>query len=152
MRRNQKMIKETHLPSAKNYLRPDQLVGWFLIALPKNWGSSENLFKLTFPRQMWSFKCLRNDETGSYHSYIKSLDFTPEKQQAQYLKLLNSNDTFYYNEHFLWKDSLSGGSWSRSNGKAQFLSLRKKLHQDEGVKSTRMNLFQRVAYENENFN
>ena len=36
------------------------------------------------------------------HSYINALDYTPE-QLAEYLKVLDNNDTLY-NEYFWWKD------------------------------------------------
>ena len=65
------------------------------------------------------------------HSYINALDFTPEKL-AQYLKLLDSNDTLY-NEYFWWKDHYrveAGVDQMASHG---FCDLCKKLHQDEGV-------------------
>lgn len=71
--------------------------------------------------------------TGSYHSYIKSLDFTPEKQQAQYLKLLNSNDTLY-NEYFWWKDPYRVEVGVDQMARHGFCDFSKKLHQDEGVK------------------
>ena len=65
------------------------------------------------------------------HSYINALDFTPEKL-AQYLKLLDSNDTLY-NEYFWWKDHYRVEAGVDQMARHGFCDLCKKLHQDEGV-------------------
>jgi alpha-1,3-fucosyltransferase len=70
-------------------------------------------------------------QIAPHHSYIDALDFTPEKL-AEYLKLVDSNDTLY-NEYFWWKDHYeveAGVDQMASHG---FCDLCKKLHQDQGV-------------------
>ena len=67
-----------------------------------------------------------------HHSYINALDFTSPEELAQYLKLLDSNDTLY-NEYFWWKDHYRVEVGIDQMARHGFCDLCKKLHQDEGV-------------------
>jgi len=71
------------------------------------------------------------NEIAPPHSYINALDFTPEKL-AQYLKLLDSNDTLY-NEYFWWKEHYEVEAGVEQMAGHGFCDLCKKLHQEEGV-------------------
>jgi alpha-1,3-fucosyltransferase len=64
------------------------------------------------------------------HSYIDALEYEPE-QLAQYLKMLDANDTLY-NEYLWWKNDYVVESDLRQMVRHGFCDLCRKLHQDQG--------------------
>ena len=64
------------------------------------------------------------------HSYIDALEFEPD-QLADYLKMLDANDTLY-NEYLWWKDDYVVESDLRDMARHGFCDLCQKLHQDQG--------------------
>ncbi|KAK4025330.1 hypothetical protein OUZ56_014403 [Daphnia magna] len=64
------------------------------------------------------------------HSYIDALEFEPD-QLADYLKMLDANDTLY-NEYLWWKDDYVVESDLQDMVNHGFCDLCQKLHADEG--------------------
>lgn len=71
-------------------------------------------------------------EIAPPHSYINALDFTP-KELADYLKLLDANDTLY-NEYFWWKSHYRVESGVEQMASHAFCDLCQKLNEDTSVK------------------
>ena len=69
------------------------------------------------------------------HSYIDARKFEP-KQLAEYLKMLDANDTLY-NEYFWWKDYYTVEAGIGQMARHGFCNLCKKLHEDQHNKSYR---------------
>jgi alpha-1,3-fucosyltransferase len=65
------------------------------------------------------------------HSYIDALQYTP-KNLAQYLRLLDANDTLY-NEYFWWKNHYKVEAGVEQMARNGFCELCKKLHLEQNV-------------------
>ena len=67
------------------------------------------------------------------HSYINAMDYNP-KELAEYLLLLDSNDTLY-REYFHWKNHYTVHSSIEEMTKEAYCLLCDKLHNDHAVKT-----------------
>lgn len=65
------------------------------------------------------------------HSYIDAMKYDSAEQLADYLKLLDANDTLY-NEYFRWKSNHRVESGVEQMSRTGFCELCRKLHEESG--------------------